>query len=62
MKRSLLRIISVLLLLGILTACTPKEETNPTVPSDTTTDSDVVQDVFCADRGSAPANEYAVGS
>lgn len=45
MKKSLLRIVSVLLLLGILTACTPAEEAAPAAPSDSAAGRDVVQDI-----------------
>lgn len=42
MKKSLLRAVSLLLLLGILTACTPAEETPPVIPSDSVVGSDIV--------------------
>ena len=57
MKKSLLRIISALFLLGILTACTLAEEVTPTVSSDSTAGSDIVQDAF--DATSVPTPEVA---
>lgn len=58
MKKILLRVISALLLLSVLTACTPAEETTPAVLSDSVAGSTVVQDAF--DTVSTPAPEVTL--
>lgn len=61
MKKSLLRTVSMLLLLGVLTACTPAEEMPLVIPSDSVASSDIARDatetVFTPDPEVAPKEE-----
>lgn len=61
MKKSLFRAVSLLLLLGILTACTPAEETPPVIPSDSVAGSNIVPEntetVFTSDPEVTPKEE-----
>lgn len=54
MKKSLLRTVSMLLLLGILTACTPVEEKPSVFPTNSVATSNFVQDVSETIFTSAP--------